>query len=49
VGDLVRDHALMEEARREAVAWLDQQEQARPLVEYVSASWAQRFGLVEVG
>src|SRR5471032_3407729 len=46
VGDLMRDHALMEEARREAVAWLDREDDARPLVAYLSANWAQRFGLV---
>jgi ATP-dependent DNA helicase RecG len=48
VGDLLRDHALMEDARREAVAWLDQ-DSAAPLVEYLSANWATRFGLVGVG
>jgi ATP-dependent DNA helicase RecG len=48
VGDLLRDHALMEEARREAVLWLDQAG-AAPLVEYLSANWAARFGLVGVG
>ena len=31
VGDLLRDHALMEEARREAVAALDDPEQAGAL------------------
>jgi ATP-dependent DNA helicase RecG len=49
VGDLLRDHALMEEARREAVAWLDEGGAARPLVEYLTANWAERFGLVGVG
>jgi ATP-dependent DNA helicase RecG len=49
VGDLVRDHAIMEEARREAVAWLDQAAAAKPLVQYLSANWAARFGLVDVG
>jgi ATP-dependent DNA helicase RecG len=49
VGDLVRDHALMEEARRAAVTWLDQGTQARPLVDYLTAHWAERFGLVGVG
>ncbi len=49
VGDLVRDHVLMEEARREAVAWLDKTTEAQPLVDYLSANWAQRFGLVAVG
>jgi ATP-dependent DNA helicase RecG len=49
VGDLLRDHALMEDARREAVAWLDAGGAARPLVDYLSANWATRFGLVGVG
>jgi ATP-dependent DNA helicase RecG len=49
VGDLVRDHALMEEARRAAVRWLDAHEQATPLVGYLTANWATRFGLVAVG
>jgi ATP-dependent DNA helicase RecG len=49
VGDLVRDHALMEEARRAAVRWLDSHEQATPLVGYLTANWATRFGLVAVG
>ena len=47
VGDLQRDHALMEEARREAVAWLDDPA-SRALAAYVSANWAARFGLVGV-
>ncbi len=49
VGDLVRDHVLMEEARREAITWLDEPTRAQPLVDYLSANWAQRFGLVGVG
>ena len=51
VGDLLRDHAVMEEARRAAVAWLDGEEgaAARPLVDYLSANWAARFGLVGIG
>ena len=49
VGDLLRDHALMEEARREAVAWLDADNGAQSLVQYLSANWTQRFGLVGVG
>jgi ATP-dependent DNA helicase RecG len=49
VGDLLRDHVLMEDARRDAVAWLDREGTARPLVEYLSANWAARFGLVDVG
>jgi ATP-dependent DNA helicase RecG len=49
VGDLLRDHMLMEDARRDAVAWLDREAAARPLVDYLSANWAARFGLVDVG
>jgi len=48
VGDLLRDHTVMEDARREAVAWLDQGNGAS-LTDYLSANWASRFGLVEVG
>jgi ATP-dependent DNA helicase RecG len=49
VGDLVRDFPMMEEARREAVTWLEDSRGARPLVEYLSANWAARFGLAGVG
>jgi ATP-dependent DNA helicase RecG len=48
VGDLLRDHALMEEARREAVAALDGRD-ADTLTAFVRSSWEQRFGLVGVG
>ena len=48
VGDLVRDHTLMEEARREADAWL---ERGIPtsLTRFLDEGWAHRFGLVQVG
>jgi ATP-dependent DNA helicase RecG len=49
VGDLLRDHALMEEARREAIAALDDTARDEGLVAFVRASWEQRFGLVGVG
>ena len=49
VGDLLRDHQLMEEARREAVAALDNPAQTAALAAFVSASWEQRFGLVGIG
>ena len=49
VGDLLRDHQLMELARREAVATLDDPAQDAGLVDYVRASWEQRFGLVGIG
>jgi ATP-dependent DNA helicase RecG len=48
-GDLLRDHALMEEARREAVLALDDVRQAATLAAFVRTSWEQRFGLVGVG
>jgi ATP-dependent DNA helicase RecG len=48
VGDLLRDHELMEAARREAVAALDGIE-AEALTAFVRSSWEQRFGLVGVG
>jgi ATP-dependent DNA helicase RecG len=49
VGDLMRDHAIMEEARREAVVALDDPTQQAALAAFVKESWAQRFGLVGVG
>ena len=49
VGDLMRDHALMEDARRTATAWLDQAGGEAPLVSYLADNWATRFGLVGVG
>ena len=49
VGDLIRDHQLMEEARREAVAALEDPTQASALAALVNTSWEQRFGLVGVG
>jgi len=49
VGDLLRDHKLLEIARREAGAALDDPQQTAALAAVVSASWEQRFGLVGVG
>jgi ATP-dependent DNA helicase RecG len=49
VGDLLRDHRLMEDARREAVAALDDVRASEPLVAFVRSSWEHRFGLVGVG
>jgi ATP-dependent DNA helicase RecG len=49
VGDLVRDQALMESARREAIAWLDREGPATPLARELSETWAARFGLAGVG
>ena len=47
-GDLLRDHALMEDARREAVAWLEEPASAG-LAADLSRTWADRFGLAGVG
>ncbi len=49
VGDLLRDHQLMEEARREVVAALDDPEQAAALASLVNTTWERRFGLVGIG
>ena len=49
VGDLVRDHHLMEAARREAGAALDDPSQHDALAAFVRDHWAQRFGLVAIG
>lgn len=49
VGDLLRDHRVMEDARREAVAALDDPAQVATLVPLVRATWEKRFGLVGVG
>jgi ATP-dependent DNA helicase RecG len=49
VGDLLRDHQLLEEGRREAVAALDDPSQSAALEALVRSSWEQRFGLVGVG
>jgi len=48
-GDLLRDHTIMEDARREAVQALDDPEQAASLTTLVNTSWEQRFGLVGIG
>ena len=49
VGDLVRDHQIMEAARREAVAALDDPAQAAALMTFVRTNWEHRFGLVGIG
>jgi ATP-dependent DNA helicase RecG len=49
VGDLLRDHRLMEDARREAIAALDDPATSTALIALVRESWEQRFGLVGVG
>jgi ATP-dependent DNA helicase RecG len=49
VGDPIRDFSIMEEARQEAVDCLARGDTARPLADYVRATWERRFGLVGVG
>lgn len=49
VGDLLRDHALMEDARREAIAWLDEVGPSAALADWARRNWAARFGLMSVG
>jgi ATP-dependent DNA helicase RecG len=50
VGDLGRDHALMEQAWREAERWIDREDgAAAALRAFVSETWEQRFGLVGIG
>ena len=49
VGDLLRDHRLMEEARQEATAALDDPALAPLLTDLVRTTWERRFGLVGVG
>jgi ATP-dependent DNA helicase RecG len=49
VGDLVRDHAVMEAARQAAVAWFAREGPGSPLAAYLGTVWAARFGLIGVG
>jgi ATP-dependent DNA helicase RecG len=48
-GDLLRDHALMEDARRYALEALDRPADAPRLAEVVARTWTERFGLAGVG
>jgi ATP-dependent DNA helicase RecG len=49
VGDLLRDHTLMEEARRQAARWLDAADPGDRLLTNLNHTWAERFGLSGVG
>ena len=49
VGDLLRDHMLMEEARREASTWLEEVGPSAALADWARHNWAARLGLMSVG
>jgi ATP-dependent DNA helicase RecG len=49
IGHIVRDQSIMEDARREAHAWIETTGAAGPLAELVQRTWERRFGLVGVG
>ena len=49
VGQLVRDHAIMVDARRAALAWLAGGSATDAAIEKIRATWPNRFGLVGVG
>jgi ATP-dependent DNA helicase RecG len=48
-GDLVRDHALMEQAHDEAVRFLDHGTLEAPAVALLKQTWPTRFGLMDIG
>jgi ATP-dependent DNA helicase RecG len=48
-GDLVRDHAVMEDAHREARRLVEEQALTPELTRFVEERWQQQFGLIEVG
>jgi ATP-dependent DNA helicase RecG len=47
--DLVRDHALLDLARQEAVRWFEAAAPAPGALERLLQNWAARFRLIEVG
>jgi ATP-dependent DNA helicase RecG len=48
-GDLLRDRDLMEQARQDALEWLDHAPAGAALVAEVRRTWGERFGLGGVG
>jgi ATP-dependent DNA helicase RecG len=48
-GDLLRDHSLMEQARQEAVQYLDGGAMTPQLLESLRQTWPTRFGLMDIG
>jgi len=49
IGDLVRDRALMEQAREAARTWLASAHPGHPVAVLARESWTSRFGLIGVG
>jgi ATP-dependent DNA helicase RecG len=49
VGDLLRDHQLMETARHEAGGWLDDRTRDPAWFDEFRRTWGSRYGLVAVG
>ena len=49
IGDLVRDFAVLQQARDEARAWLADAKKDDPILRLAWGSWRDRFGLVDVG
>ena len=49
VGDLLRDHHIMQDARRAALQWLPSGHASTEYLDVVRRSWSERFGLVGVG
>ena len=49
VGDLLRDHRIMEQARQAAHAWLAEGHVPGEALGVVLSGWSERFGLVRVG
>jgi ATP-dependent DNA helicase RecG len=46
---LLRDHSLMENARDEALRFLDDGAMKTSMVEHLKAAWPSRFGLMDIG
>ncbi len=51
LGDLIRDSDLLEDARKEAQALVEQQnsEELLPVVRYIQENWQRRYALAQVG
>jgi ATP-dependent DNA helicase RecG len=48
-GDLLRDHSLMEQARDEAVRYLEADTMTPAVLEGLRQTWPTRFGLMDIG